>query len=439
MLRRSLLAVPALVAGAALVGAVYGQRPALVAILAGLVALAVEAALAAVAERRAGTVADRVQRIAGGDTAIPIEVVGSREWQRLLSGLNQVGSSLERRFAELQDERVRIERLLDDLPTAVLLFSVDRLAYANPVARTLFGVSRSADRTPLQVLGTEGLADAVTEARETGSTVEVEVERDDRELVGRASVTAAGEVAMVVTDLTEVRRVHQIRRDFVTNASHELKTPVAGMLALSDSLRHAFDRDPDRARTMVSRVQLEAERLGQLVRDLLDLARLEERGEHEGRHRVDVAEVVRVQADRLGPLAAQRGVTIRCDCSDPAPAISLPQDLRLIATNLIENAVRYNRPGGAVLATVRRNGTRIHIDVADNGVGIPEAERGRVFERFYRVDKGRSRLAGGTGLGLSIVRHAVERHGGTITLDSVLGEGTTVRVVLPVEGEAGVS
>jgi signal transduction histidine kinase len=366
-----------------------------------------------------------------------LEPTGSRQWQRLLLGLNDVGSSLRARFDELAGERARIERILDDLPTAILLFSGRDLAYANPAARALFRIGRQESRTPLQILGVEGLADAITEARETGRTVDVEVQRSDRELVGRASVTDEGEVALVVTDLTDAKRVEAIRRDFVTNASHELKTPVAGIQALSDSLGLAIDRDPDRARSMIRRLQLEAQRLANLVRELLDLARLEEDTVSHSRHRVDVAQLVRVQAHRVGRLAQEHGVTVRADCPEPASVISLPEDIRLIISNLLENAVQYNRPGGEVVATVRRGSSEVEIEVADTGLGVPDADRDRIFERFYRVDKARSRQAGGTGLGLSIVRNAVQRHGGEVSVRSVLGEGSTFRVVLPVEGERG--
>jgi signal transduction histidine kinase len=437
VLRRSLLAVPLVAVLAALAGAALAARPVLAVVLAGSGGLAVAALVARAGERRAGAVADRVTRFAEGDigSAPPLELRGSREWQRLLGALNAVGTSLQERFDELAGERARIERILDGLPTAILLFTGRDLAYANPAARSLFRVGRQEARTPLQVLGVEALADAVTEARETGRDVEVEVQRAERELVARASVTDQGEVALVVSDLTESKRVEAIRRDFVTNASHELKTPVAGMQALSESLSLAIDRDPDRARTMIGRLHLEAERLAQLVRELLDLARLEEAAGPQGRHRVDLSLLVRVQADRLRRLAAERDVDIRTDCPTSASVITLPEDLRLIVSNLLENAVRYNRPGGEVVASVRREGSDVVLEVADTGLGIPDADRDRIFERFYRVDKARSRAAGGTGLGLSIVRHAVHRHGGDITVSSVLGEGSTFRVVLPVEGE----
>jgi signal transduction histidine kinase len=438
VLRRSLLLLPLVAALSAAAGVRYPDRPVVI-VACTAVGLLLAFGLAAVSEHRIGRVADRVAGFADDDEPERLQPTGSRQWRRLLGALNAVGVSQRSRLTELADERARVERLLDTLPTAVLLFTEEGLAYANPTASELFRVGRREDRTPLQALGSEGLADAITEASETGHPVEVEVQLNDRELVARAAVTAEGEVALVVTDLTDARRIEEVRRDFVTNASHELKTPVAGIQALSDSLGIAFDRDPDRARTMIGRLQVEAQRLGQLVRELLDLARLEEGAAGVARQRVDLAQLVRVQAQRLDRLAEDRQVRIRTDCAETAPVVALPEDMRLVVANLLENAVQYNQPGGEVEVTVRRVGSDVVLEVRDSGIGIPDAEVDRVFERFYRVDKARSRQVGGTGLGLAIVRHAVQRHGGEITVRSVLGAGSTFRVVLPVEGAGSIS
>ena len=351
------------------------------------------------------------------------------------------------RFGELTAERTRIEALLDALPTAVLLFTAEGLAYANPAAQSLFGVGREAPWTPVRVLGTEALAQAVAEVRETGRPVEVEVRRDDRDLLVRATATDAaevpagtsgqagvGEVALIATDVSDLRRVEALRRDFVANASHELKTPVAAMQALADSLTLAQDRDPARARTMVGRLQLEATRLARLVRDLLDLTRLEERDDVRRRQQVDLSGLAAAQVERLVPAAVARDVILRYVGEGGVRAVAVPEDLRLVVDNLVTNAIQYNQPGGTVTVGVARDGATARLTVADTGIGIADSDLDRVFERFYRVDKARSRAAGGTGLGLSIVRNAVERHGGRLSVDSVLGVGSTFIVELPVDG-----
>ena len=435
MLRRLIFLVPLVTAAAGVMGAALFSNAVVAGVVGALLGAVVATGVSVVLERRLEEISGRVRRFASGGELSRADFPGSRAWQRLVGDLTDVGESLQQRYSELAVERARVERLLDSLPTAILLFDASGLAYANPVAQTMFGVRVRESRSPFQVLGVEGLADAVVEARETGRSLDVEVQRAERHLTAHASVTGEDVVALVVTDVTDSRRLEEVRRDFVTNASHELKTPVAGMQALADSLGLAIDRDPGRARSMIVRLQIEATRLGKLVRELLDLARLEEDAAAQLDHqRVDLAEIVRVQAERLTRLAESRDVTLQFEAGEPAPLVAQPGDLRLIAANLMENAVRYNRPGGWVRVRVRRLPAHVVLEVQDNGVGIPEADRDRVFERFYRVDKARSRAAGGTGLGLSIVRHATERHGGVVAVESVLAEGSTFRVTLPVEG-----
>ena len=432
--RRIVLVVPlAALAGVAF-GAALSDRvwtAAAVALAGGLV---VAAWLSAAARRRVGDLAAAVRRLASGD--LPPEPVRVLDpgWEPLAEALTQIGASLSSRLEQLQTERARVESLLETLPPAILLFDAEGLTYANVAARGLFSLQGASLQTPMHVLGVRALADAVTESRETRRAIDVEVERDNRVLLARASLTAQGEVALVISDVTQARRLDAIRSDFVTNASHELKTPAAGMQALADSLSLAFHRDPDRAERMIARLQQEAARLAQLVRDLLDLSRLEEALDDRGRRHVDLVVIVRGQVERLRPLAARRGVRIICDLPEHASLVAVPEDLRLIAANLLENAVRYNRQDGEVRVELRRGEGDVCLTVTDTGIGIAEADRDRIFERFYRVDKARSRAAGGTGLGLSIVRHATRRHGGEISLDSVIGQGSRFRVRLPVAG-----
>lgn len=330
----------------------------------------------------------------------------------------------------------RLVDILASLPTGVLLFRDGLLTYANPAAHRLLG-DRVVDGTPVGGLGSAGLAEAVTETAEGGGSLRLDIPHGDRQFAVRTNVASDGAVVAVLTDVTDTRRVETLRRDFVTNASHELKTPVAGIQALSESLQLALERSPERAHAMVERLQVEAQRLGQLVRELLDLARLED-GEatpRERLQRVDLSEVAVAQGDRVAGRAAALGVTVHVDAPEPAVLVGSPADLRLIVGNLLENAVDYNVPGGRVEVRVRRDGATVMLEVSDTGIGISPDQVDRVFERFYRVDKARSRLAGGTGLGLSITRHAVESHHGRIAVESELDRGTTFRVELPVAGD----
>lgn len=333
------------------------------------------------------------------------------------------------RVAAAMDARrvARVRQVLDALPVAVLLFDGDRVGYANSEARRTLAIAPGAAAE----LGARELSDTVAQAGRTGETVEVEIERGGRHLRACASRADGGQVALVVTDHTETRRTDEIRRDFVLNASHELKTPIASMQALAESMELAMGRDPQRALQMLASLQREAVRLGRLVRDLLDLARLEERGGSDEPTEADLAAVVRSQVERVEAAARARDIDVRADAPDAARVAGRPGDVRLIVDNLLDNAVAYNREGGAVTARVSRAGDHVTLEVADTGIGIPPSAQGRVFERFYRVDAHRSRLSGGTGLGLAIVRHAVRRLGGEVALASEPGEGTTVTVRLP--------
>ncbi len=428
MSRPWLLGLPALAAAIAVAARAATASTASVTLLAATAGLAVALVLDRVVAARAERAASRLRERVGAERPPAPSASG---WEALEASIDAAAEATRQRVDELAAERAKVLGLLERLTPAILLFDAGGLAYANRSARELFALDDAPARSPMQVLGDPDLADAVARTRRHGGEVGVATTRGDRILEARLSRGAGGDVALVVDDLSETRRLESMRRDFVTNASHELKTPVAGIQALSESLALALRRDPVRAERMVERLEHEAGRLARLVRDLLDLARLEEGGSDRRRTAVDLPEVVRGQADRVATIAEERGVAVRLDLPEAATVPALPEDVRLVVDNLLENAVRYNRPGGRVDVRVRVADDAVELLVADTGIGIPEADRDRIFERFYRIDKGRSRAAGGTGLGLSLVRNAVQRLGGRLTLDSELGQGSTFRVQLP--------
>lgn len=325
--------------------------------------------------------------------------------------------------------------MLDAIPAAVLEFDHGHLVYANRSAYQLFDLDSWDPNDPVRALGNDRLVYAIDQTAASGEMVELVVEVHDRIVKCATTRLPDGElVTLVATDITSVERVLAMRRDFVANASHELKTPVTGMLALAESLELAMERDPERAREMAGRVKMEALRLSQLVRELLDLNRLEAqaiRAEEE----VDLRFVCLDQVARIRELAASLEVDVRVVIPEAIRGVGSRENYKTIVSNLVANAVKYNRPGGTVRVHAVRNGGAIQLEVHDTGLGIGEEHLDRIFERFYRVDQARSREAGGTGLGLSIVRHAVEQMGGTIQVQSTLGEGSTFTVTIPIGGE----
>ena len=322
---------------------------------------------------------------------------------------------------------------MGSLSQAALLFDRScRLRTTNAAARELLQLPVDvAEVTVLQAVGSPTIADAVRAVQQGERSVSIEVEHTGREL--RVAVSPVGdELLVIITDRTRERRVEELRRNFVVNASHELKTPVTSIRTLAEALAVTVRSDPDRTASLVGQLGGEAERMSRLLHDLLDLRRLEERGPLE-RAPVDLAELARRTLAEVVPRAEERSVCVGLDAPDHAMVVGVPGDLEVMVKNLVGNALQYNRVGGSITVTIGPEDGMQVLAVADTGIGIPRHDLQRVFERFYRVDTARSRETGGTGLGLSIVRHAVERHGGSVRVESLLGEGTTFTVRLPVE------
>jgi two-component system sensor histidine kinase SenX3 len=237
--------------------------------------------------------------------------------------------------------------------------------------------------------------------------------------------------AAFVRDVSEARRTESIRRDFVANVSHELKTPIGALGLLAETLESADD--PGVVSQLADRMVREADRLGRIVDDLLDLSLIEAQ-EAPTRESVPVRLILGDALERVK--AAADAARIEVSADDVSPELVVHCDQRQVVgalTNLLDNAVKYSDPGRSVEASVFDEGDRVAIEVRDHGIGIPSRDLERIFERFYRVDRARSRVTGGTGLGLSIVRHVAQAHGGDVTVDSREGEGSTFRFVLPLE------
>ena len=235
---------------------------------------------------------------------------------------------------------------------------------------------------------------------------------------------------MVLRDLTRLRRLEGVRRDFVANVSHELKTPLTSVIGFAEPLT-----DPDLPREQVTsfaeRILANGTRMRRLVEDLLDLSRIEGGSWQPEPGRVEIEPMARSVWQELDPVTESRGARLEVACDEAAAVEADPEALRQVLRNLLDNAVRHAPESSTVRVSARPVDGRVRLAVEDEGPGIPAEHRGRVFERFYRVDAGRSRASGGTGLGLSIVKHLVAAHGGEVGVDSEVGRGTAVWVTLP--------
>lgn len=240
-----------------------------------------------------------------------------------------------------------------------------------------------------------------------------------------------GKVLVLIADESEARRIDAVRRDFVANVSHELKTPIGALGLLSEAILGAKDQ-PEEVVRFATRMQNEAKRLTELVQEIIDLSRLQSSDPLQKAVAVEVSDVVREAVDQAQFSSEQRGISLEIGEIENATIIGDRDQLIMAVHNLVENAVNYSPERTKVSIVTKRVGKIIEISVTDQGIGIAESEINRIFERFYRVDPARSRLTGGTGLGLSIVKHVALNHGGDVKVWSKVGVGSTFTLQLPV-------
>jgi two-component system, OmpR family, phosphate regulon sensor histidine kinase PhoR len=397
--------------------------------LAAMAGVAAVVLLARRVARPVSKVTAAVAAMSGGNLGARAPEEGPAEVVLLAGTVNSMAAELDARIREMGRDRRHRDVILASMEEGIVLFERDGgAAYANPAAGRLLG------RAPVDVrfLAPHELRALVEEARTGGVPGQRELDYGlpPRSLAASAvPVEGTGDVLLILRDVTAARRVEAMRRDFVGDASHELKTPTAAIQAAAETTQRALeDGDPAAAARFAEDARKEATRLSRIVSDLLDLSRLE--SERPSMVPVRLDRVVEEEAERLRGQAVDAGVAMEVR-AEQATVRGSERDLGLLIRNLVENAVRYTPAGGRIDLKVSEDGDRVVLSVSDTGIGIPTRDLPRVFERFYRVDRARSRETGGTGLGLSIARHVVERHGGRISARSELGAGSTFTVTLP--------
>ncbi len=316
--------------------------------------------------------------------------------------------------------------------SAVVLDHSDNVLMASQAART-FGLVKDG-----QLMVGELLA-LVRQTRRDGQTREGEVDLSGSTFGGRrtsfavrvAPMGADGLILLLAEDQTESRRVEEVRRDFVANISHELKTPVGALALLAETMEEAAD-DPEAVRRFAGRMRQEASRLTYLVQDLITLSRIQAAEPMPDPITVDLSTIVAEAVDRVRMKASARGIDLVAVCEERVAVLG-DEDLLVTALrNLLENAIAYSPDKTRVMVSVSRDARTAQVSVADQGIGIPERDRERIFERFYRVDPARSRATGGTGLGLAIVKHVMAAHRGKVTVWSQEGVGSTFTLQMPI-------
>jgi two-component system phosphate regulon sensor histidine kinase PhoR len=376
---------------------------------------------------------DRAGAIAAGDFSrraprnLPIA-----ELDELDIALDRLAEQLDTRLAELGREKDEMQALIDTMAEGVVALTADaRVLRLNRAAREFLDVPSPQQLAPVGTLVRQPEVRTLLEESVVRPVQARELRIGERHFLASSRLLERGGSVTTLLDVSEIRRLEQVRRDFVANVSHELKTPLTSIRGFAETLLEDEPPEPLR-RQFLEMVRKNTLRLQRLVDDLLDLSRLEAGSWRVEAKPLDVALMAREAWQPFDPSAQEKGVAFEVDGN--AMAIGDDQGLSQIFQNLFENALRYTPAGGRIRVSVRKDDGVARVEVSDTGSGIPARSLPRIFERFYRVDPARSREAGGTGLGLAIVRHLVQSMGGEVSAESELGRGTTMGFTLPLAG-----
>jgi two-component system phosphate regulon sensor histidine kinase PhoR len=407
----------------------------------GLAALALALWLARRITRPLEELTAGAESVSAGDYAQKVYAASGDEIGALARSFNEMSRRLEAQFTQLAEDRQQLRMILSGMVEGVVALDAEqRILFANERALELLGLEpqTSKGRKLWEVVRRRPLQDVVQRAVSEPGPCREELTWNHptaRSLTvhaARLPGTPCRGAVLVLHDTSELRRLEALRRDFVANVSHELKTPLAVIKACVETLIEGAADDPEHRDPFLGRIAEQAERLHSLILDLLSLARIEAGTEVFDFGPVPLGPLVTACLDRHR--ARADGRSQRLVAVPPADAVAVWADedaIQEVLENLVDNALKYTPEGGHIAVTWRASEGQAWLEVEDTGIGIPEQDLPRIFERFYRVDKARSRELGGTGLGLSIVKHLVQAMRGAVSATSRLGQGTTFRVQLP--------
>jgi two-component system phosphate regulon sensor histidine kinase PhoR len=363
---------------------------------------------------------------------------GHDELADLGLAIDRLAANLETRLGELRGERDLQKRILESMHEGVVVVDGDgRVVLVNPALRAMLLLGADAvGKLLIETVRHAQLNTLIESARTQAVDRPLEIElpglKPRRMLVQITSLGGDGGMMLVFVDVTELRRLESLRRDFVANASHELRTPIAAVRSATETLRTGAIDDRVAAIRFLDIIERNSVRLQSLLEDMLELSKLESNEFKLKRERVDLQRVVPIVLALFRERADKKGVRLSADLPGSLPPVDGdPRALEHILSNLVDNAVKYCPAGTHILVGAAEDDGRVRLVVSDTGPGIAPEHQSRVFERFYRVDAGRSRELGGTGLGLSIVKHMVEAMRGKVSVESTVGAGSTFKVVLP--------
>jgi two-component system phosphate regulon sensor histidine kinase PhoR len=393
--------------------------------------------------RRAGRLEDYAEHLLDRDVTAPRLPVEDYPLGTLARQLQETAARFGKLMETVELEGARRETILASMLEGVLAVNKDlRVTFCNDSFARAIGarIPVSAGISLFELVRDPALIEILTQALATGARVERRItllsagDHSFEVLAGPLAGSPQPGALAILHDVTQLERLERVRKDFVANVSHELRTPLAAIRGYAETLLDGAIDDRENNRKFLEIIMRQATRLTNIAADLLTLSELESNAGAAPPHPVSVSAVLESALRTVEPAAQVRGIALKRDRIEDLHVNGRELRLEQVLVNLLENAVKFSRPNGEILIEVQSVDGKARITVADSGIGIPSEDLPRIFERFYRVDKARSREVGGTGLGLSIVKHVIEQMGGTVTVDSRLGQGARFIVVVPLVG-----
>jgi len=373
--------------------------------------------------------------LSGGDFTWKIKTRTRDEIGELGGILNRMSDELSQKIAQLSQEKSQLDSVLSSMLEGVLAVnSSGKVLLVNKALAQILSLETAFQERPYyEAIRNPELNQFIQEVLANPGEKEKEVSffhPEERDFMVQSSLVGQGEkgsiyILFVFHDITELKKTERVRKDFVANVSHELRTPLTSIKGFVEALRDGAINDPEKSLQFLSIISQHTDRMNKIVTDLLQLSRIESKDFILKIEPFFVKELSDEVYSTLKSLSEEKSQTLKIDL--PSPSLKVSADRHWITqalTNLVDNAIKYTPEKGNIKIEVRDKGESVEIVVIDNGIGIPQKDLPRIFERFYRVDKGRSRESGGTGLGLSIVKHIIEAHGGNVEVKSQEGKGS---------------
>ena len=380
-------------------------------------------------------VTEEIKKIQDGDYSSPLKNYDYDEITQIATAAHTLAQKIKMTMEEIVSERNKAQYVLNNMNEGLVL--CDKNGYVSSINKVAGAVldceGVAIGKNIVNYTRNVDIINGVADAYNTGKTVSFDFEAPDGRIISaniaRATENADIGVIIVLIDVTIDRETQKLRQEFFSNASHELKTPITSIQGYSELLTSGMQYSEEQKNEFLLRIKKEAQNMTTLINDILMISRLEAGTTVQSKNEFDISLMIDEILLSAKPMIDEQKLQVVCNC----PSLVINEEYKRINelfNNVIINAIKYNKPEGSVVINVNSEGRKLHLNVKDTGIGIPDASQQRVFERFYRVDKGRSKKIGGTGLGLAIVKHIVNYYRGTVTLRSKLGEGTEIDVLI---------